>query len=165
MKYIAAIGDEEFTIDIDRSGEITVNGEKFDANVEPALEPTLYSLITGHRSHELRIQPKDGFYLVQVAGEQFEVVVEDERTRRLAGVRGGRQAGSGEAVIKAFMPGVVIDVLVQEGDTVSNGQTLLVLESMKMHNELKAPRDGTVHAVRVAARDKVQLNDILVTIT
>jgi propionyl-CoA carboxylase alpha chain len=63
------------------------------------------------------------------------------------------------------MPGVVVDVPVTVGQEVAKGKTVVVLESMKMQNELKAPRDGTIHAVRVAKGDKVDLNAVLVTIT
>jgi biotin carboxyl carrier protein len=62
------------------------------------------------------------------------------------------------------MPGLVIDVAVKVGDFVEAGQTLVVVESMKMHNEFKAPRAGTVRAVRVATGAKVAPNTILLTL-
>jgi biotin carboxyl carrier protein len=69
----------------------------------------------------------------------------------------------GEIVIKAPMPGVVIDVLVSKGQTVERGDILVILESMKMQNEFKAPRAGQVHAIRVAPGDKVEQNAAMIT--
>ncbi len=164
MRYIAHCGESEFVVEIDREGVVKVNGDIIDADLKPSIDSTLYSLILGHRSHELRIEPQEGSYHVQLEGVGYDVVVEDERTRRLAGVKRAGAAEGGEAVIKSPMPGVVIDVQVSAGDSVEAGQTLVVVESMKMHNEFQAPRDGTVSAVRVETGSKVAQNTILVTL-
>jgi biotin carboxyl carrier protein len=164
MKYVATIADQRFEIGIDREGEVTVNGEVIDAEMESTLDPTLHSLIMGHHSRDVRITAEEDLYTVQVGGDIFEVTVEDERTHRLAGVRGSLSMITGEAVLKAPMPGLIIEVPVAEGVEVSKGDTVVVLESMKMQNEIKAPRDGRVHAVRVAAGDPVELNAIMLTI-
>jgi len=63
------------------------------------------------------------------------------------------------------MPGLIVRVPVQPGQTVAKGDTIVVLESMKMENELKAPRDGTVHMIHVTAGDNVEQNKVLVTIS
>jgi biotin carboxyl carrier protein len=164
MKYIVRVGESEFDIEIDRNGEIRLDGAVIDSDLQPSADSTLYSLILGRRSHRLRVEPCEGMYRVQLEGVTHEVVVEDERTRRLAGVKSPFGAGSGETVIKSPMPGIVIDVPVNEGDAVEAGQTLAVVESMKMHNDFKAPRPGTVHAVRARAGDKVNQGQILVTL-
>ena len=83
----------------------------------------------------------------------------------MAGVKSlSAGGGTGETAIKSPMPGVVIDVAVKVGETVEAGQTLIVVESMKMHNEFKAPRAGTVRAVRVESGSKVAQNTILLTL-
>jgi biotin carboxyl carrier protein len=164
MKYIATIDDQEFEIGIDREGEVTVDGEVIDAQMESMLDPTLHSLIIGHHSRDVRINAEENLYTVQVGGEILEVRVEDERTRRLAGVRGSLSVITGEAVLKAPMPGVIVEVPVAEGVGVAKGDTVVILESMKMQNEIKAPRDGKVHALRVATGDTVELNAIMLTI-
>lgn len=151
-------------MEVDRHGVIRLDGEVIDADLQPSADPTLYSLIFGHRSYELRVEPGEGSYRVQVDGVGYEVVVEDERSHRLAGVRRGAGAAGGERVIKSPMPGIVIDIPVKEGDEVAAGQTLVVVESMKMHNEFKAPGDGTVHAVRVEVGEKIAQNAIMVTL-
>lgn len=164
MKYVTTIGEEQFTIDINKEGQITLNGEVIDADMQQMPDTTMYSIIVDGRSHDVRLNQGEGVYLVQIGGEIFEVVVEDERTRRLAGLKGGPAAITGEAVMKAPMPGVVVDVPVREGQVVEKGQIVLVLESMKMQNEFKAPRGGTVHAVRVTPGDKVEQNAVLLII-
>ena len=107
----------------------------------------------------------EGVYLTEVSGEIFEALVEDERTRRLAGLKGGLGAVTGEAIIKAPMPGVLIDVLITPGQEVEQGDIVVILESMKMQNEFKSPRAGRVHTVRVASGDKVEQGAVMLTIT
>jgi biotin carboxyl carrier protein len=103
-------------------------------------------------------------YRVELSGDIFEVTVADERTRRLAGLKGGPSAGAGEIIVKAPMPGVVIDVLVSLGQDVEPGDILVILESMKMQNEFKAPRAGKIHTIRVAPGDKVEQSSVMLTI-
>jgi propionyl-CoA carboxylase alpha chain len=83
----------------------------------------------------------------------------------MASRHGGLMTESGEISIKAPMPGLIVAIPVTEGQQVSAGQTVAVLESMKMQNELKTPRDGTVQRVSVAAGERVEQNKVLVTIT
>jgi len=165
MKYYVRTGEAKFDIEVDRKGAIRLAGEPLDADLQPSADPTLYSLILGHRSYELRIEPCDGGYRVRIDGVTYDVAVEDERAHLLAGVKSLADGfGSGEMAIKSPMPGLVIDVAVEVGDAVEAGQTLIVVESMKMHNEFKAPRAGTVRAVRVERGAKVVQNTILLTL-
>ena len=164
MKYLTRIGQEQFTIDINQDGQITVDGVTLEVDMQQMLDTTMHSIIVDGKSHDVRMNEGTGDYIVQLSGEIFEVIVEDERTRRLAGVRSSLEAVSGEAVIKAPMPGVVVEVAVTTGQAVEPGDVLVILESMKMQNEFKAPRAGQVHAVRVSAGDKVDQGAIMVTI-
>lgn len=164
MKYITTVGNQQLTIDINQAGQVTVDGQVINVDMLQMPDTTMYSMIIDGKSHDVRLNQGDGVYLTQIGGEIFEVVVEDERTRRLAGLKGGLGVVTGEAVIKALMPGVVVEVWVAEGQDVAQGDILLILESMKMQNELKSPRAGRVHQVRVSAGDKVEQNAIMVTI-
>ncbi len=163
MRYVTTIGEQQYTIDINQDNQITVNGETIEINFQQMLDTTMHSIIVDGKSHDVRMDEGDGVYIVQLSGEIFEVMVEDERTRRLAGVKSSLDV-TGEAIIKAPMPGVVVEVLVTPGQTVEQGDILAILESMKMQNEFKAPRAGQVHAVRVTAGDKVDQGTIMVTI-
>lgn len=164
MKYLTTIGDNQFTIDINRDGQITIDGVNIRVDMQQMLDTTMHSIIVDGKSHDVRMKEGDGLYEVQLSGEIFEVIVEDERTRRLAGVKSSLEAVTGEAIIKAPMPGVVVEVAVKAGQAVVQGDILVILESMKMQNEFKAPRTGQVHAVRVAPGDKVDQGMIMVTI-
>ncbi len=129
-----------------------------------------YSLIIGGKSYQVFARPlppvqgKAGQgYEIFLAGQRFEVFVEDERTRLLAGLAHHRTTHS-TANIQAPMPGLVVNVLVQSGDTVTQNQTVVVLEAMKMENDLPAPTAGMVKEVRVSKGQTVDQGEILVTI-
>jgi pyruvate carboxylase subunit B len=94
----------------------------------------------------------------------YTAQVLDERERRLT-QRSGSVAATGEIMIKSPMPGLIVAVPVSEGQAVKKGQTVVVLESMKMENELKAPRDGTVASIKVAPRQSVEQHEPLVVLT
>jgi biotin carboxyl carrier protein len=164
MKYIATIGDHAYTISIDGQDTVLIDGQPVPADLETSLDGTLHSLLIDARSYAIRLQALEQFYRVQIGGEIYEVTVEDERTQRLAGVKSALSGPAGEVIVKAPMPGVIVEISVAEGDRVSKGQTLVVLESMKMHNEFTAPKDGKVHAIRVAKGDKVEKNTVMVTL-
>jgi acetyl/propionyl-CoA carboxylase alpha subunit len=165
MKYIATVGEQEFTVDVNREGEVTVDGVTFDVDIQSAGSECLYSLIVDGKSYDIFIEERDEDFLLVMWGGLFEAKVQDERTRRLAGLRRGPVAPVGEVLIRAPMPGVVVEVPVGEGQPVQTGDIVVVLESMKMQNEFKAPRAGVVHHVRVNVGDKVEHNQIMVTIT
>ena len=164
MKYVTTIGEKQFTIDINQDGQVTVDGQVVSVDTQRMLDTTMYSVIINGVSHDVRMSEGEGVYRVEVSGDIFEAVVEDERTRRLAGLKGGPSAGAGEVIVKAPMPGVVIGVLVSPGQEVEQGDILLILESMKMQNEFKAPRAGKIHTIRVAPGDKVEQSAVMLTI-
>ncbi len=165
MKYIAAVGDEEFTIDVNREGEVTINGETHAVDIQSIGDASMYSLIVDGQSYDVFIDERDESFLVVMWGGLFEVKVQDERTRRLAGLRRSPIAPIGELLIRAPMPGVVVDVPVREGQPVQTDDIVIVLESMKMQNEFKPPRAGVVHHIRVKPGDRVDQNQIMITIS
>ena len=104
---------------------------------------------------------------VVVDGWRFEIEVEPEQRAALRerARRAREDAGhSGPAEVHAIIPGVVVSIAVAAGDTVEAGQQLLVIEAMKMQNELRAPRAGTVERVTVGERSKIEVGDLLVVI-
>ncbi|NDJ62838.1 MAG: biotin/lipoyl-binding protein [Chloroflexi bacterium] len=164
MKYVTIINDKEFEIEIGNDGRLTVNGEPRDVDFLP-LGPALYSVLRQHSSHEVVIDVHDDSYEVLMSGRLYTGRVLDERAQLLAARSGGGLIDSGEISIKAPMPGLVIAVLVDEGQAVTKGQTIIILESMKMQNELKAPRDGVVQRISVEAHQSVEQNKLLITLT
>jgi biotin carboxyl carrier protein len=101
---------------------------------------------------------------VLLRGRLYPVNVEDEREKRLRAAAGGRVAETGEYHLRAPMPGLVVAVQVIEGQEVKKGQVILILESMKMQNELKSPRDGTIGRIRVKAGESVEQKQSLLSV-
>ena len=97
-------------------------------------------------------------------GRQYQVKVEDEREKRLKAAAGGGVAEGGEYHLKAPMPGLVVAILVEEGQPVKKGQVMLILESMKMQNELKSPRDGVMGRIRVKAGESVEQKQAMLSV-
>jgi biotin carboxyl carrier protein len=164
VKYSTTVGDRTFIIDVNREGEVTVDGEVVPLNMISIDRATAYSLLLNNDSYEVLVDEGNGDYQVLLSGHLFNVQVEDERARRLAQASRGFVPSSGEIQIKAPMPGLIVAIPMTEGQLVKKGDVLVVLESMKMENELKAPRDGTVSVVRVQTRQSVEQNQTLVTI-
>jgi biotin carboxyl carrier protein len=163
MKYVTTINSKSFEIEIQRDGSLLVNGERREVDFL-ALGPSLYSILMDGRSHELVIEEREDDIEVLLRGKLYSGTVLDERAQLMAERRGAMISETGEMSIKAPMPGLVVIVPVAVGDEVSAGQTVIILESMKMQNELKSPRDGVVQHINVAAGQSVEQNKILVTI-
>jgi biotin carboxyl carrier protein len=163
MKYVTIINGKQFEIEIRSDSTLLVNGERREVDFF-SLGPSLYSVIMDNQSYAVVIEEQDGDYQVQMRGHLFTGEVLDERAQLLASRRGGLTADSGEISIKAPMPGLIVALPVSEGQEVKAGQTVVILESMKMQNELKAPRDGTVQRISVEVGHSVEQNKLLVTI-
>jgi biotin carboxyl carrier protein len=164
MKYVTIINDTRFEIEIEKDGSLKVNGEPREVDFL-ALGPALYSILMDRGSYELVIEEREGAYEVLMQGRLYTGQVLDERAQLLATRRGGLGVESGELSIKSPMPGLIVAIPVTEGQEVKKGQTLVVLESMKMQNELKTPRDGIVQRISVAPGQSVEQNKLLITLT
>jgi biotin carboxyl carrier protein len=124
-------------------------------------------LLLDHASYELAVDPdgeQHSSYGVMVSGLRYEVRVQDERSRRLALADRSLRAPEGELAIRAPIPGLVVKTLVSPGQGVAEGETLLILEAMKMENEIRSPREGTVHEVRVESGAQVAIGQVLVSL-
>src|SRR4051812_25048588 len=114
-----------------------------------------------------RSGPRAATVEVVVDGWRFDLRVEPERRARLR-ERATRDRGAGQAAamleVRAIIPGRVVSVAVAVGDVVDGGQELLVVEAMKMQNELRSPRPGIVERVAVAAGQTIELGDLLVVL-
>ncbi|MBP6440835.1 MAG: acetyl-CoA carboxylase biotin carboxyl carrier protein subunit [Caldilineaceae bacterium] len=100
-------------------------------------------------------------YTINVRGEQFHVQIEDERARRLNRGRKLPALPEGELAVTAPIPGLVVKVLVQVGAVIEEGQPLVILEAMKMENELRSMRNGVVKSISVAPGQRVEQNAVL----
>jgi biotin carboxyl carrier protein len=162
MKYLATLHDQIVEIEINTEGEITVDGQRLSLDFQPVMGQLVYSLLLRGESYEASVQSTDEGWQVLLGGQLYQVMVEDERQRRLREASGTRDQPGGEFHLKAPMPGLIVTIPVEEGQQVEKGDDLVVLESMKMQNELKAPREGTITRVQVAPGDSVEQNQVLV---
>ncbi len=163
MKYITTISNRTYEIDILPDGSVLLNGQPRNVDFL-ALDASLYSIITDSRSLEALIDEQGGLYQVLIGGRRYEGQVLDERDQLLR-ARSDIVDQSGEVSVKAPMPGLIVAVPVSEGQAVRAGETVVILESMKMQNELKAPRDGVVQRISVAPGQSVEQKKVLITIT
>jgi biotin carboxyl carrier protein len=164
MRYIATVEDKQFLIEIIDDKHVSVDGKVFEVDFESVIGQPVYSLIVDGKSHEGYVAQSDDHWQVLLRGRLYPIVVEDEREKRLRSAASSNVAETGEFLLRAPMPGLIVAILVEEGQPVKKGQVLLILESMKMQNELKAPRDGTVGRVRVKASETVEQRQILLSI-
>lgn len=165
MKYHVTLRSRTYVIDVD-GGTVVVDGQPFAAHWEPVPGTPLFHLLLQGDSWTVAVQAlEEGRWALGAAGERCEVEVLDDRTRQIEALtgRGRRQAGGGN-VVKAPMPGLVVRVQVTAGQVVEAGAGLVVVEAMKMENELRAPHAGTVGQVHVAAGDRVEKGTTLVTL-
>lgn len=163
MKYITTIDNKEFTVDIIDAKHVSINDKILDVDFESINGQPVYSLLIDGKSYEGYVYPDEDNWQVLLRGRLYQATVEDEREKRLAAAAGGVAEG-GEFHLKAPMPGMVVAIPVTEGQIVKKGQVLLILESMKMQNELKSPKDGTVSRIRVKPGEPAEQKQALLSV-
>ncbi len=164
MKYITTIEGKQFLIEVIDDKHVSVDGKIYEVDFESVSGQPVFSLIVNGKSHESYVAQSDDDWQVLLHGRLYPVTVEDEREKRLRRAAGGGVAETGEFHLKAPMPGLVVAIPVEEGQEIKKGQVLLILESMKMQNELKSPRDGIVGRVRVEPGEKVEQKQTLLSV-
>lgn len=124
-------------------------------------EPCVYSILLEGRSYDARIEETPSGLVVVIDGHRFEIQALDPRRWSRKSARG---AGEGLQIVTAPMPGKVVRVLIKPGDAVEPGQGLVVVEAMKMQNELRAARAARVLSVSAAEGATVAAGEALVTL-
>lgn len=144
--------------------EVSINSEAIVVDREQLNAHTNH-VIYQHKSYTVEVvgidfAEKKG--VVKVNGNDYHIAVTDQFDQLLKQLGMENLAASKVLQVKAPMPGLVLSVLVAEGEEVKKGDNLLVLEAMKMENMLKSPTDGTVKSITVKSGDKVEKNEVLV---
>jgi len=124
-------------------------------------EPGVYSVLMGGRSYDVRVEEHPDCLVVVIDGYRFETEVRDPRRWS---PKGSRRGADGVQTVTAPMPGKVVRVLVAAGDAVELGQGLVVVEAMKMQNEMKAPRAGRIMSVPAKEGATVSAGEVLATL-
>jgi biotin carboxyl carrier protein len=149
MKYQATLDREVHELDVTARGpglyEVVLDGTTYHVDAHQ-LPHGAVSLIVDHASYSVEFEDVEDGMNVLVRDHVFAVEVLDERALRLRGT-GSRFALEGPQTVLAPMPGKVVKLLVALGDEVKEGQGLVVVEAMKMENELQSPKAGTVRSI------------------
>jgi biotin carboxyl carrier protein len=162
MKFDVRISGKTRTIELQRDADrwqISLNGKAIDADTVE-LAPNVFSILLNGESFEVRVAPaSDGKLTLQTRHNEFVAEVVDPRAWR--GRRHGAVEVEGRQQIVAPMPGKVVRLLVKAGDKVEAGQGLLVVEAMKMQNEVRSPKTGTVERLLAKEGQAVNAGEVL----
>ena len=168
MQHKIQIGDRTFHLELLSASE---GGDvRFRLEASPPQEreasvievaPGIWSVIIDERSYEARVLSADGPVVVEINGERHPVAVEDPRRRKPAKTA---QAAGGRLSIIAPMPGKIVRILAAEGEKVEAGRGIVVIEAMKMQNELKATRAGRVASLPVREGETVAAGAVLAVV-
>ncbi len=165
MKYFITRAGQSHEVElIERLGrlQVKVDGQPLKLSYEEADRLGQVIAIHEGRSYALSVEGDAAQVNVTLAGHVYSMQLEDERER--AAHIAERAANKGGGTVKAVMPGVVVQLLVEQGSEVSEGQPLLILEAMKMQNEILAPGPGVVRSLHATAGQAVAAGDKLVTL-
>ena len=158
------INDTALEVSRSESGHISINNEEVNYDLI-TISKGNYHLLLNDISYRINVLDKDGntgAITFLVNGREFKgkLGYKIEELLRSMGMETGKRVLK---ELKAPMPGLVLDVLVSDGQEVKEGDDLLILEAMKMENAIKSPQDGTIDHISVTKQDKVDKNEILVT--
>jgi biotin carboxyl carrier protein len=166
MAFIGTLGDQSYNVEIEEIGNsvyrVSVDGQEFVVDGKKTGR-TNYSLIVDNRSFEIEVDNTGDEYRVLVDGRTYHIHLVDERRVRVGGSQAGAQM-QGRQNVSVPMPGKVIAVLVSEGDPVEKGQGLIIVEAMKMENEVHSPIAGEIKEIRVKAGDTVEGGAVLLVV-
>lgn len=163
MKYIVATGERRITVDVEADA-VTVTGKRIPAALVD-IEGTPVRMVTiGDTVHRVVVRRREskGHYVLWIDGHTYDVEALDERTRTIRDLTAEAAGPTGPKPLAAPMPGLIVRVLVSPGDDVREGQGLVVMEAMKMENELRSTGAGRVKRVAVAPGAAVEKGAILI---
>jgi biotin carboxyl carrier protein len=162
MKYFVDVGGAEIEVTLE-GNEVHLNDTTVDARIVDVEGTPERVLLLGDEVHRVIVRRESGRgrYTIWVGGFRFDVEALDERTRAIRALAASSATPSGPAPLVAPMPGMVVRVQVGEGDSVQSGQGLVVMEAMKMENELRATASGIVRRVHVTPGTAVEKGALL----
>lgn len=163
-KYITTIGEKDFEVEILGNNQVSIDGVVYTVDFESVSGQPVYTMLVDGKSYEAHVFQEDDVWQVLLRGTLYRAQVEDERERRLRSAGEGGDGAGGEYILKAPMPGMIVQVPVKEDDQIKKGAVMMILESMKMQNELKAPRDGVVRRVLVKEGDNVEQRETMLVL-
>jgi biotin carboxyl carrier protein len=164
MIYVTMVDGHEYVIDIIDDHQVSIDGVIHQVDFMPVGDQQVYSLIVDGKSVDASVSQNEDTWQVLFQGMLYTATVEDEREKRLRAALGGRVIEHEDFHLKAPMPGMVISIPVEEGQGIRKGDVLAILESMKMQNELRSPRDGKVTRIRIRAGERVEQKETILSV-
>jgi len=164
MKYITTVNGHEYEVDLLEDGRILLDGREYDVDLQEVDSHRVFTLLVDGRSYEATLAKENDHIDVIIQGVRYQTEVVDEHAMLLRQVAGESEGLTGDYKLDAPMPGLVVKVPVEVGQQVEVGAVLVILESMKMQNELRAPQAGVVKAVNVQAGDNVEKREVMVVL-
>jgi pyruvate carboxylase subunit B len=162
VKYFVTIEGEEFEVSVD-GARVTVGAREFEAHLRAVPGTPVRHLLLDDLSLTVPVEAVGkGRWALAYHGDRWEVEVIDQRTRHVRGLTADRSVARGPSALRAPMPGLVVRLGASAGQTVTPGQGIVVLEAMKMENELRAVAGGVVKLVLVEPGQAVEKGQVLV---
>jgi len=163
VRYQVTVEGRTFDIDVTPDGQVWVNNRLLIVDLESIDGLPLYSLLVDHRSYEAHVEKEEnGDQRVVVAGRPYRATMQGETLPSAKVTQ--RQQDEGPSEISAPLPGWLVELRVNEGESVGEGDIVAVLESMKMHLELRTARAGVVRSITASAGSEVAQGEIIAVI-
>ncbi|GBD93648.1 2-oxoglutarate carboxylase large subunit [bacterium BMS3Abin05] len=167
MKYFVTSEEKEYTFDLkEENGEkkFLLNEKPMTVDFKQVGKKPVYSLLVDGKPYDVWAESQNGHYTVAVNGQFYRVKVENERSRLLKQLTRGAESAEGVVLLKAPMPGLVVRVKAEKGARVKKGQGLVLIEAMKMENEIKSPVNGVIGSIAVKQGEAIDKNAVLLEI-
>lgn len=161
MKLIAELNNEKQDVEINRDGEkvfAKIGGREYELETSE-VEPNVYLFKYKNQIYQIYAAPNG---IVNIGNHQLEIKTIDPK--RMRGSESADEDADGIVEIKTAMPGKIVRILVEEGAEIKHGEGVIVVEAMKMQNEMKSPKDGIVKEIRVKEGETVNAGEVLVII-
>jgi len=165
VKLQIEISGKKRQVELTRAGERplwTVDGQRLEADAT-AVSPGIYSVLINGKSFDVRIESAGAELRAITGGREFKIAILDEREWRRN--RGAAIEAEGLQRVLAPMPGKIVRVLVKTGDVVQAGQGLLVVEAMKMQNEIRTPKSGRIERMHVVEGQTVNAGEVVAIVS
>ena len=164
MYQIKVNDGEDISIETN-DGKVLINGTELRWDFQE-ISDNYFHIIKGHRSITAEVVKSDydaKQFTIKIEGRNYEVSLKDRMDLLLEKMGIADAANTAITDLKAPMPGLILDIMVEEGQEIKKGDQLMILEAMKMENVLKAPGDGVVRSIEVSKGGSVEKNQVLIT--
>jgi len=166
MDYLVKIEGKTYTISIDPTfnpPKIRINNRLVETSFAASASNTQIQLLIDNRSYDVEVIKQNGDFNVFIYGREYTLYAEDERLAKIREVAGMGMDGAKAGELRAPMPGLVTQILKKPGDQVVKGESLIIVEAMKMENEIKSLVDGVIDDIKAREGQSVDKNAVLVT--